>query len=147
MISSTTKNNNNQSNLLTCGENQGFQINFFYNQNVSRQLAWALSIVHEGPKLLLKFMYLFELYRFAQKSWRCILALIKIVYVCIIVYLNNLKLFFFQIAHFKIPQLVDFVSTFPKTETGKIQKFMLRELFMKKYKIESNLTTQSDASK
>lgn len=52
-----------------------------------------------------------------------------------------------KIAHFKIPQLVDFVSTFPKTETGKIQKFMLRELFMKKYKIESNLTTQSDASK
>lgn len=34
-----------------------------------------------------------------------------------------------QIAHFKIPKYVRFVSEFPMTVTGKIQKFKLREMF------------------
>lgn len=33
----------------------------------------------------------------------------------------------FQISHFKIPKYVLFVDDFPKTVTGKIQKFKLRE--------------------
>jgi len=32
-----------------------------------------------------------------------------------------------QIAHFKIPHIVEFVDTFPMTVTGKIQKFVMRE--------------------
>lgn len=43
-----------------------------------------------------------------------------------------------KIAHFKIPHHVEFVSSFPKTETGKIQKFKLRELFMKKNGIKKS---------
>ena len=32
-----------------------------------------------------------------------------------------------QIAHFKVPRHVRFVSSFPMTVTGKIQKFVMRE--------------------
>ncbi|MEZ4523300.1 MAG: hypothetical protein R3A46_16910 [Thermomicrobiales bacterium] len=32
-----------------------------------------------------------------------------------------------SIAHFKAPDAVDFVTELPKTATGKIQKFVLRE--------------------
>jgi len=32
-----------------------------------------------------------------------------------------------KIAHFKIPRYVQFVNEYPKTNTGKIQKFRLRE--------------------
>jgi fatty-acyl-CoA synthase len=33
-----------------------------------------------------------------------------------------------QIAHYKVPRYVKFVSEFPMTVTGKIQKFRMREL-------------------
>jgi fatty-acyl-CoA synthase len=33
-----------------------------------------------------------------------------------------------RIAHFKIPQYIRFVDTFPMTVTGKIQKFRIREI-------------------
>ncbi|XP_039281712.1 medium-chain acyl-CoA ligase ACSF2, mitochondrial isoform X2 [Nilaparvata lugens] len=37
-----------------------------------------------------------------------------------------------QIAHFKIPKYIEFVEDFPKTTSGKIQKFKLREMLEKK---------------
>lgn len=36
-----------------------------------------------------------------------------------------------SIAHFKIPKYIEFVDDFPKTTSGKIQKFKLREQFVK----------------
>jgi fatty-acyl-CoA synthase len=33
-----------------------------------------------------------------------------------------------QIAHYKVPRYVKFVDSFPMTVTGKVQKFMLRQL-------------------
>ncbi|KAJ6641823.1 Medium-chain acyl-CoA ligase ACSF2, mitochondrial [Pseudolycoriella hygida] len=36
-----------------------------------------------------------------------------------------------SIAHFKIPRYIEFVDDFPKTTSGKIQKFILRERFNK----------------
>jgi len=33
----------------------------------------------------------------------------------------------FRSAHFKIPQYIRFVDSFPMTVTGKIQKFKIRE--------------------
>jgi fatty-acyl-CoA synthase len=35
-----------------------------------------------------------------------------------------------RIAHFKVPQFIRFVDTFPMTVTGKIQKFRIREIEM-----------------
>lgn len=35
-----------------------------------------------------------------------------------------------SIAHFKIPRYIQFVNHFPKTTSGKIQKFKLREQFV-----------------
>jgi fatty-acyl-CoA synthase len=35
-----------------------------------------------------------------------------------------------QIAHYKVPQHVRFVSEFPMTVTGKAQKFLMREAMM-----------------
>jgi fatty-acyl-CoA synthase len=32
-----------------------------------------------------------------------------------------------RMAHFKVPKSVEFIGTLPKTATGKIQKFALRE--------------------
>ena len=32
-----------------------------------------------------------------------------------------------KLAHFKVPQYVEFVDAFPQTVTGKIQKFKIRE--------------------
>jgi fatty-acyl-CoA synthase len=32
-----------------------------------------------------------------------------------------------RLAHFKCPKFVEFVESLPKTSTGKIQKFVLRE--------------------
>jgi fatty-acyl-CoA synthase len=32
-----------------------------------------------------------------------------------------------QLAHYKVPQHIRFVSEFPMTVTGKIQKFVMRE--------------------
>lgn len=36
-----------------------------------------------------------------------------------------------SIAHFKIPKYIEFVNDFPRTTSGKIQKFKLREQFVK----------------
>jgi fatty-acyl-CoA synthase len=36
-----------------------------------------------------------------------------------------------RIAHFKIPRYIKFVSEFPMTVTGKVQKFVMRELMGK----------------
>jgi fatty-acyl-CoA synthase len=35
-----------------------------------------------------------------------------------------------QIAHYKIPRYVKFVSDFPMTVTGKVQKYKIRELLI-----------------
>ena len=35
-----------------------------------------------------------------------------------------------QIAHYKIPRFVRFVDEFPMTVTGKIQKFVMRDMMM-----------------
>lgn len=32
-------------------------------------------------------------------------------------------------AHFKAPKAIDFVEALPKTATGKLQKFRLREMY------------------
>ena len=45
-----------------------------------------------------------------------------------------------QIAHFKVPRYVRFVSEFPMTVTGKIQKFAMRD------KMIEELGLQSDAA-
>lgn len=37
-----------------------------------------------------------------------------------------------KIAHFKIPRYIEFVDEFPKTASGKIKKFQLREQFENK---------------
>lgn len=36
-----------------------------------------------------------------------------------------------KISHFKVPQYVIEVDSFPKTVSGKIQKFVLKEMYMK----------------
>lgn len=43
-----------------------------------------------------------------------------------VLYINELP-FFFQVSRYKIPEHVVIVDDFPKTATGKIQKFQLRE--------------------
>ena len=40
--------------------------------------------------------------------------------------------FLLQIAHFKIPKYLDVMDDFPKNATGKVQKFKLRDDFVKK---------------
>jgi len=42
-----------------------------------------------------------------------------------------------KIAHFKIPQHIRFVDSFPMTVTGKIQKFVMRETEIKQCGLES----------
>ena len=39
-----------------------------------------------------------------------------------------------QIAHYKIPRYIKFVSEYPMTVTGKVQKFMMRERMEKRLK-------------
>ena len=39
-----------------------------------------------------------------------------------------------KIAHYKIPNLISFVEEFPVTVTGKVQKFRMREMAIKKMK-------------
>jgi fatty-acyl-CoA synthase len=41
-----------------------------------------------------------------------------------------------RIAHYKIPQYVKFVTEFPMSVTGKIQKFMMREISIRELKLE-----------
>ena len=45
-----------------------------------------------------------------------------------------------QIAHFKIPRYVRFVETFPMTVTGKVQKFIMREVTMKELGLAKQLS-------
>ena len=41
-----------------------------------------------------------------------------------------------HIAHYKIPRYIKFVSEFPMTVTGKIQKFRMRELAIEELSLE-----------
>ena len=41
-----------------------------------------------------------------------------------------------RVANFKIPKYVDFVDELPYIGVGKVQKFKLRDIIVKKYKIE-----------
>ncbi len=45
-----------------------------------------------------------------------------------------------QIAHFKIPRYVRFVSEFPMTVTGKVQKFVMRETMIRELELEEAKT-------
>ena len=42
-----------------------------------------------------------------------------------------------QLAYFKIPKYILFRDDFPKTVTGKIQKFRMREISVEELKLES----------
>ena len=44
-----------------------------------------------------------------------------------------------QIAHFKIPRYVALIEEFPMTVTGKIQKFILRDMAIEKFGLESHV--------
>jgi fatty-acyl-CoA synthase len=48
-----------------------------------------------------------------------------------------------KIAHFKIPQYVRFVTAFPTTLSGKIQKYRIRELEIKERRLEKATTIQT----
>lgn len=41
-----------------------------------------------------------------------------------------------RIAHFKIPQFIRFVTEFPLTVSGKVQKFMIREVEIRERGLE-----------
>jgi len=45
-----------------------------------------------------------------------------------------------QIAHYKIPRYIEFVTEFPMTITGKIQKFVMREQTMAKLGLTADKT-------
>ncbi|WP_420475696.1 AMP-binding protein [Noviherbaspirillum sp. ST9] len=45
-----------------------------------------------------------------------------------------------QIAHYKVPRYIRFVSAFPMTITGKVQKFRMRELMKEELKLEEDKT-------
>jgi len=45
-----------------------------------------------------------------------------------------------QIAHYKVPRYVRFVSSFPMTVTGKVQKYLIREQLQKELGIETDPT-------
>jgi fatty-acyl-CoA synthase len=42
-----------------------------------------------------------------------------------------------RIAHYKVPRYVKFVSEFPMTVTGKIQKYVMREVSIKELELEN----------
>lgn len=42
--------------------------------------------------------------------------------------------FLFQVAHFKVPRYMDVMEDFPKNASGKVQKFKLRDAFVKRLK-------------
>ena len=42
-----------------------------------------------------------------------------------------------RIAHYKVPRYVKFVSEFPMTVTGKIQKYVMRDVSIKELDLES----------
>ena len=41
-----------------------------------------------------------------------------------------------QIAHYKVPRYVRFVTEFPMTVTGKVQKFQIRDAMIEELKLE-----------
>jgi fatty-acyl-CoA synthase len=43
-----------------------------------------------------------------------------------------------KIAHYKIPKYVKFVTEFPMTVTGKIQKYKMREISIKEFGLEKD---------
>jgi len=45
-----------------------------------------------------------------------------------------------QIAHYKVPRYVRFVSAFPMTVTGKVQKYLLREQLQKELGVAADET-------
>lgn len=45
-----------------------------------------------------------------------------------------------QIAHYKIPRYIKFVSAFPMTVTGKIQKFVMRDQMIAELKLDEHQT-------
>jgi fatty-acyl-CoA synthase len=48
-----------------------------------------------------------------------------------------------KIAHFKIPQYLRFVDSFPMTVTGKIQKYVIRQSEIKERKLEKAAEIQT----
>ena len=47
-----------------------------------------------------------------------------------------------EIAHFKIPELIRFVESYPTTVSGKIQKFRIREIEMEERGLETVATAK-----
>jgi fatty-acyl-CoA synthase len=48
-----------------------------------------------------------------------------------------------NIAHYKVPEYVDFVEDFPMTASGKIQKYKLREAAVERYGLQGATTVES----
>jgi len=48
-----------------------------------------------------------------------------------------------KIAHFKIPHNIRFVEEYPMTVTGKIQKFVMRDMMIKELELERNKSALS----
>lgn len=55
----------------------------------------------------------------------------------------NILIFFFQIAHYKVPKYVEFVTDYPKTVSGKIQKYKLRKIMEEKLTNEADMKSTS----
>jgi fatty-acyl-CoA synthase len=45
-----------------------------------------------------------------------------------------------QIAHYKLPQYIRFVSEFPMTVTGKVQKYIMRQQMIRELNLKSENT-------
>ena len=45
-----------------------------------------------------------------------------------------------QIAHYKVPRYIRFVTSFPMTVTGKIQKYLIRDQMKDELGLEENKT-------
>lgn len=56
-----------------------------------------------------------------------------LVYYCILMKLSYFPL---KIAHYKIPKYIVFTKEFPKTTSGKVQKFRMREDTIKQFQIK-----------
>jgi fatty-acyl-CoA synthase len=48
-----------------------------------------------------------------------------------------------RLAHFKVPRYVKFVSEFPMTVTGKVQKFRMRELAVEELGLQAAAATRT----
>ena len=49
-----------------------------------------------------------------------------------------------RIAHYKVPRYVKFVSEFPMTVTGKIQKFVMRDISIRELELEGTANIETD---